>query len=133
MSPDPDLTLEVEQRDGYAVARLAGEPSLGQFISFLQLMGVESRSWPHRRALFDLRGVRTLKAFTEHYAIGEEAARQFGHLARVASLVPEDRITRASEKTARRTGLNLTVFTSEAEAIAWLREGLRPSADSGTA
>jgi hypothetical protein len=133
MSPDPDLKLEVEQRDGHAVVRLTGAPTLGQFISFLQLMGVESRSWPHRRALFDLRGVRTLRAFTEHYAIGEEAARQFSHLVRVASLVPEDRLTRASEKTARRTGLNLTVFTREAEAIAWLCEGVNPSADSGTA
>jgi hypothetical protein len=52
--------------------------------------------------------------------VGEEAARQLQHLQRIASLVPPDRLTRASEKTARRSGLNLTVFTSEEEAVAWL-------------
>jgi len=34
--------------------------------------------------------------------------------------VPGDRITRVSEKTAQRSGVNLVVFTSEGEAISWL-------------
>jgi hypothetical protein len=114
------LSFKVEHREGYSVVRLEGEPSLGQFLSFLQLIAIETAGWPSKRALFDLRGVRTLTTFTEHYAIGEEAARQLGHLHRIASVVDADRITRASEKTARRSGINLTVFTDEAEAIAWL-------------
>ena len=114
------LSFEVEHRDRYAVVRLQGEPSLGQFLSFLQLIGVEATDWASRRALFDLRGIRTLTSFTEHYAIGEEVSRQLGKLHRIASIVDPDRITRASEKTARRSGVNLTVFTTEAEAIAWL-------------
>jgi hypothetical protein len=120
MLPRMSLDFGVEHREGYSVVRLAGEPSLGQFLSFLQLMGVETSGWPARRVLFDLRGIRTLTSFTEHYAVGEEASRQLQHLYRIASLVPPDRITRASEKTARRSGLNLTVFTDEAEALAWL-------------
>lgn len=116
------LETSVEHREGYSVVRVQGTPSLGQFLSFLQLVGVETAGWPNRRVLFDLRGVRSLTTFTEHYAIGEEAARQLGHMQRVASLVPPDRITRTSEKTARRSGMNLTVFTEEAAAIAWLRE-----------
>lgn len=115
------LSFKVEQEEGYSVVRLAGEPSLGQFLSFLQLISVETASWPVKRVLFDLRGVHTLTSFTEHYAIGEEAARQLQHLQRIASLVAPDRITRASEKTARRSGLNLTVFTDADEAVAWLR------------
>lgn len=114
------LTFQVEHRERHSIVRVDGDPSLGQFLSFLQLMGVESAGFPHKRVLFDLRGVRTLKTFTEHYAVGEEAARQFRHLHRVASLVPPDRITRASEKTARRSGMNLQVFTEEGEAVAWL-------------
>lgn len=121
-SPPMSLRFEVEHRAGYSVIRVAGEPSLGQFLSFLHLMGVETSAWPTRRVLFDLRGVQTLTTFTEHYAVGEEASRQLSHLHRLASLVAPDRITRASEKTARRSGLNLTVFTDEAEAIAWLLE-----------
>jgi hypothetical protein len=115
------LRFDVEHRDGYSVVQLEGEPSLGQFLSFLHLMGVETSGWQARRVLFDLRQVQTLTAFTEHYAIGEEAARQLAHLQRVASLVPPHRITRASEKTAQRSGMNLVVFTDEAAAIAWLK------------
>jgi hypothetical protein len=116
------LSFQVEQRDRYAVVRVEGEPTLGQFLSFLHLVAVESSGWSTRRALFDLRGVRTLTSFTEHYAVGEEAARQLSHLHRVASVVPADRLTRASQKTAQRSGLNLQVFTEEGAAVAWLLE-----------
>lgn len=114
------LSFKVEHREGHSVVRLDGEPSLGQFLSFLQVVAVDSTGWPSRRVLFDLRGIRTLTSFTDHYAIGEEVARQLVHLHRIASVVDADRITRASEKTARRSGVNLTVFTDEAEAVAWL-------------
>lgn len=116
------LRFEVEHRDRYSVVRVAGEPSLGQFLSFLHLIGVETSGWAARRVLFDLRQVRTLTSFTDHYAVGEEAARQLSHLHRVASLVEPERITHASEKTARRSGMNLSVFTDEQSAIAWLLE-----------
>jgi hypothetical protein len=115
-----NLRFSVEHRDGYSVVRVEGEPSLGQFLSFLHLIAVETGTWTTRRALFDLRGVSTLTTFTDHYSIGEEAARQLSHLQRVASLVEPHRITRASEKTAQRSGMNLIVFTDEAAAIEWL-------------
>ena len=114
------LRFDVEHEERHSVVHVHGEPSLGQFMSFLQLIAVETSGCPVRRLLVDLRGVRTRTSFTEHYAIGEEAARQLRHLHRVASLVPADRITRASEKTAQRSGLNLVVFTDEAEALTWL-------------
>jgi hypothetical protein len=116
------LRYTPEHRDGYSVVRVEGEPSLGEFLSFLHRIGVDTVEWPVKRVMFDLRGVRTLTTFTEHYAVGEEAARQLGHLHRIASVVPADRITRASEKTAQRAGVNMRVFTSEAEAIDWLKE-----------
>ena len=115
------LRFDVEHRDGYSVVRVEGEPSLGQFLSFLHLMRVETSGWLARRVLFDLREVRTLTTFTDHYAVGEEAARQLSHLQRVASLVLPNRITRASEKTAQRSGMNLIVFTDEASAVDWLK------------
>jgi hypothetical protein len=114
------LRFDVEHREGYSVVRVEGEPSLGQFLSFLHLVRVETAGWQTRRVLFDLRAVHTLTSFTDHYAVGEEAARQLAHLQRVASLVPPNRITRASERTAQRSGMNLVVFTDEAEALAWL-------------
>lgn len=114
------LSFQVEHREGYAVVRVDGEPSLGQFLSFLQLMGVESAGFPCPRVLFDLRGVRSLTQAGEHRAVGEEVARQLPHLQRIASVVPPDRLTRASEETARQSGMDITVFTEEGEAIRWL-------------
>lgn len=122
MLPAMDLSFDVEHRNGYALARIRGEPSLGQFLALIRRIGLESAAWPSKRVLFDLRGIRTLTSFTDHYAVGEETARQLSHLHRIASLVDPDMITRASEKTARRSGVNLTVFTDEAEATAWLLE-----------
>lgn len=114
------LHYSVEQRDTHAVVRVDGEPTLGEFLEFVRTLAMESVAWSTRRVLIDLRSVRTLTTFTEHYAIGEEVARTMGHMERMASVVPADRITRASEKMARQGGANLTVFTSEGEALEWL-------------
>ena len=116
------LEYTVEHREGCAVIRANGEPTLGEFIAFLQVVGAESMRWRSDRVLFDLRGVRTLTSFTEHYAVGQEVGRQMGHFRRLASVVPADRITRASEKTARQAGVNMTVFIDEGEAMAWLAQ-----------
>lgn len=110
----------VEHRALYAVIRVQGEPTLAEFIGFVEDVGVQTRDWPTRRLLVDLRNVRTLKSFTEHYAIGGAVVTHLHHMEMVASVVPADRITRASEKRARQSGVNLSVFTSEGEAIAWL-------------
>jgi hypothetical protein len=112
---------QVEHRSLYTVVRTSGEPSLGEFIAFVQEVGAASAAW-RDRVLFDLRGIRTLTSFTEHYSIGQEVVRQLRHLKRVASVVAADRITRASEKTARQAGMDLMVFTDEGEAIAWLEQ-----------
>lgn len=114
------MDFTVEHREGYSVIRVGGDPDLGEFLGFVQAAARESMRWRNVRALFDLRGIRTLTSFTEHYAIGQEVGRQFKHLRRMASVVPPDRITHASEKTARQAGVNLMVFTAEEEAIAWL-------------
>ena len=114
------LTYTVEHRGDYSVVRVEGEPTLDEFLAFVKAVGEQSRGWPAPRALVDLRSIRSLKSFTEHYAIGEAVGRELGHLRKVASVVPADRITRASEKRAQHAGVNLTVFTAEREAMEWL-------------
>jgi hypothetical protein len=116
------LEYTVEQRAGCTVLRATGEPTLGEFISFLQAVGAESAQWSKDCLLLDLQGVRTLTSFTEHYAVGQEIGRQLRHFRRLASVVAADRITHVSEKTARQAGVNLTVFTDEGEALAWLAQ-----------
>jgi hypothetical protein len=117
------MEYQVEQRSTCMVVRTSGEPTLGEFLAVLQALGDESKGWTRDCVLFDLRGIRTMTSFTEHYAIGQEVGRQLRHLRRIASVVPADRITRASEKTARQAGMDLRVFTDEGEAMAWLEGG----------
>ncbi|MBI5279789.1 MAG: STAS/SEC14 domain-containing protein [Burkholderiales bacterium] len=114
------LTVRTEQHAGYAAARLSGAPTLDEMMAAVGSVAAESSAWPHGLLLVDLRGVTTLRAFTEQFTLGEQAAQKLGHLRRIASVVPEDRITRNSERPARKAGLDLRVFTDEAEALAWL-------------
>ena len=112
----------IQHRTGYSVVTLSGDPSLGQFLSFVQLMEVETRSWPHDRGLFDLRGISTLKAVTDQVAIGLAVGRHLPHMRKIASLVPSDRVTGISRKEAREAGANLMVFVDEQAAVDWLLE-----------
>lgn len=99
---------------------LSGGPTLDQFLAFLDMVAVDSANWTAPALLVDLRGVSTLRGFTDQLTMGEAAARKLGHLQKVASLVPEDRVTHNSERAGLRAGLNLRVFTDEAEALTWL-------------
>lgn len=114
------LHMDWEHHAGYGAVRLSGAPSLGQFYSGIELLSVESASWPHGRLLVDLRGISTPRSFTGQFATGGEAARRLGHLKKIASVVSEDQITRKSERAARKQGPDLLVFTSEEEAVRWL-------------
>jgi hypothetical protein len=117
------LSMRIDEEPGHAVARLAGAPTLDEMIEAVREVAAESVRWPHGRLLVDLVGVTTLTSFTEQFTLGEHAARTLAHMQRVASLVPAGRVTRNSERPARKAGLDLRVFTDEAEARAWLLEG----------
>jgi hypothetical protein len=115
-----DLAYFIEHHDRFSVVRVKGSPSLDAFLSFVQLMEAETSSWPHRLGLFDLRRIDTLQPFTEQFAIGEAVVRCLGRLDKLASVVPEGRMTGTSQKVAQRGGVDLRVFTDEPEATAWL-------------
>lgn len=116
------LHHRIEHRSGYSLVALRGDPSLGQFLSFIELMGPETRTWPVARGLFDLREISTLKSVTDHVAIGQAVVRHLAHMDRIASLVPPDRATGISRKEAQGAGVNLAVFVEEPAAVEWLLE-----------
>ncbi len=99
---------------------VTGEPDIGEMLSMIHLLGVESETWEDDRVLVDLRGVRTPFSRPEQFRIGEEAGASLSHMDRIASLVPPERVTRVSEKAAQRNGTNVRVFDDEREAVAWL-------------
>lgn len=114
--------LAIEQHAQFIRVAVTGHPSIGQLLSLIHLLGVESETWQADRVLVDLRGVDTEFSRHDQYRIGEEAAASLSHMGKIASLVPPERITRVSEKAARRSGANVSVFDDPAAALAWLAE-----------
>jgi hypothetical protein len=112
----------IDQKARYVRVALTGSPSIGQMLSMIHLLGVESETWNQTATLVDLRGVSTEYTQQEQFRIGEEAASSLSHMDRIASVVPHARITRISERAARRNGTNVCVFGDEAQAVAWLLE-----------
>ena len=106
----------------YVRIALTGSPSIGQMLSMIHLLGVESETWPEHKVLVDLRGVASQFTRPEQFRIGEEAAASLSHMEKIASVVPAERVTRVSEKAAQRNGVNVRVFDRERDAIEWLQE-----------
>ncbi len=115
-----DFDLAIDRTAHYIRVKVTGGPSFGQLLSLIHLLGVESETWEDDKVLVDLRGVVTPFSRPEQFRIGEEAAASLSHMSRIASVVPADRVTRVSEKAARRNGTNVRVFDDEAQAVAWL-------------
>jgi hypothetical protein len=88
------------------------------------LRQIEKRTRQHddKRLLINLTDVVGTFGPEEQLAIARLATRYLAHLQRVASLVPEEKITRVSEQVARSAGMQLRVFTSFTDAVNWLVE-----------
>jgi hypothetical protein len=114
------VTLMYEPQETYVRARVAGSPTLAEFLEVLQKLGRDSAGWPQDLVLIDLRGVIPVYSFTEQFTLGEEVGRSLKHVRRFASVVAAGRMTRVSEKAASHRGVNVRVFEDDAEAIAWL-------------
>jgi hypothetical protein len=112
----------IAHQPGHMRITVSGRPSIGQLLSLIHLLGVESETWEQRAVLVDLRPVETPFTPEDQFRIGEEAAASLSHMDRIASVVPADRVTRISERAARRNGANVCVFDDVQAALAWLRE-----------
>jgi hypothetical protein len=118
-----NFDVVIDQKARYVRVALTGNPSIGQLLSMIHLLGVESETWQQTATLVDLRGVVTEYSQLEQFRIGEEAASSLSHMDKIASVVPTARITRISQRAARRNGVDLCVFGDEGEAVEWLLGG----------
>jgi stage II sporulation SpoAA-like protein len=122
------LQIKIRRLSEFTSVKIAGQAVLTDFFRVIAEFGEESRQHGDKRVLVDLLEVDNDFKFTDHFQIGEAAARELKHLERLASIVPEDQITHTSEKVAQKKGLQLRVFTSMTEAIRWLSEPLPTAA-----
>ena len=100
---------------------VAGPAEMRSFVELVHDIEEESLTWADRRVLVDLREVEGRLDATEQVFLGEMVAQRLPHLERVASVVPADQITRKSEAAAQTLGMQLRVFSSREEAVAWLK------------
>lgn len=100
---------------------VAGPAEMKSFVELVHDIEEESLTWADRRVLVDLREVEGRLDATEQVFLGEMVAQRLPHLERVASVVPADQITRNSEAAAQTHGMQLRVFSSREEAVAWLK------------
>ena len=118
--PRMPLQINVQRLPEFTSVKISGPATLADFLAFIADFGGETYRHGDMRVLVDLREVQNQFKFTDHFQIGEAAAKELKHLERLASVVQENQITRTSEKVAIRQGLDLRVFTSMNEAMRWL-------------
>ena len=116
------LRVRVQRLPEFTSAKVSGPATLADFVAFIAEFGAETHRHGDKRVLVDLLEVQNEFKFTDHFQIGEAAARELKHLERLASVVPAGQITHTSEKVAVKQGLRLRVFTSMSEAIRWLSD-----------
>jgi hypothetical protein len=122
------LEPQIQRLAEFTLCKVVGPASMDDFAALIVAMGEATRKAGDKRVLVDLLGVEGEMKFTDHFQIGQMVAQHMRHLDRLASVVPEEKITRTSEKVAVKQGMQLRVFTSMNEAIRWLGEGLESTA-----
>ncbi|MCE3273847.1 MAG: hypothetical protein K0S57_4244 [Ramlibacter sp.] len=113
-------TVHFTAGPAYAVAAVSSLAFIEEIVGVLDELSRRTRETGARRLLVNLLDVVGTFGRDEQQAIGLLAHRHLAHLERVASLVPEDKLTRVSEAAARSQGMELRVFTSLPDALAWL-------------
>lgn len=114
------FTISTTRFPEYVQLTVSGTADLRNFVELVETAEQETVYWSDRRLLADLRNVEGRLTATEQIFLGELVAQNLPHLDRMASVVPENEITRNSEKAAQQLGMKLRVFTSRDEAVAWL-------------
>lgn len=116
-----DYSVKVTEHADYVRVVLSGLPSIDQFQAIFGVLGVESGDWAHEVMLLDMREVESKFSLEDEYRIGSDFVANLGHLRKVASVVPTERMTGTCERAARRRRAELRVFDSEHQALDWLR------------
>ena len=101
---------------------VTGQLDLAQLLNTIDKLGALTQEHGDKRLLLDMTDLEGDAHVAGKMQVGEQIARCLPHLAGIASVVPADKITRASENVARSQGVRMKVFSSRDEAIAWLRE-----------
>jgi hypothetical protein len=96
--------LRYKRGTAMSVVEITGRAFAEQAQEVVRVIRARTREHGDKRLLIDLTDVDGTLGPREHQALGLLAARFLSHLERMASLVPEDKITRVSEARRRARG-----------------------------
>ena len=109
------------RRDGRcAQASVRGLALLEGWEAILPELGRQTAQAGDTRLLLLLEGLVGWLGQPERQKVGELAAQHLRHLQKIALLVPPHKVSGVTQAAARERGLDLRVFSNEAEARAWL-------------
>jgi hypothetical protein len=120
------MQFRIVRATEHLVVELTEQVQLEPLLSLIRKLGHATRSHGDKRILFDLLRLEGDMHAIGQIQIGQMVARSFPHMEKVASVVPAEKITRASEKIAREHGVNLRIFDNLKDAQTWFREADPP-------
>jgi hypothetical protein len=121
-----DLSLVVTHEPDYVAVFGYGSANLRDFYLAIDVTAVAAATHANTRVLIDLLAVRQSLSYAEHLMLGARVAERLAFAERVATIVPEQYRSGASERAAQKSGLGLHAFTRREDAIAWL---VQPAGD----
>jgi len=112
--------LSITRSARMAAAQVTALASREEAEDIVKAIAAQTHDQGDKRLLIDLTDVVGTLDPDTHRLLGELAFRYLSHLEKVASLVPEEKITRVSEQAALARGLQLRVFADLTDAVEWL-------------
>jgi hypothetical protein len=114
------FSVQIDEAKPFLNVRANGDAQLAHLCGLADLCSKVAGLKGHKLALVDLLQVTPHLSFTEHLQLGAHVAVAFGHMERVATVVPVNEKKGTSEKAAQKHGLVLRTFTDVDEAAEWL-------------
>lgn len=114
------LSLAMDGEGGFLSVTGRGSATLADFHAAIEAIAATAREEAQSCVLIDLRAVQQSLAFSDHLMMGARIAERLAFARKVATVVPEQYRSGASEKAAQKTGLKLRAFTDRDEAQRWL-------------
>lgn len=114
------FAVTVERFPHYVLLQVSGPATLKNYCDLVDEVAHQTVAHGYARAMIDLRRVVGRLGFTDQFYIGDLVAQKLAHLAKLATVVPQDPQSYNSATVASRKGVNLRIFDSQAQATAWL-------------
>lgn len=114
------MQFQISPNDDYTVAQVNGLVSVAAWEKMLSELGEATQSAPSDRLVLDLAGLVGWLGVPERQQVGALMAIHLGRMKKVAGVIQAEKIVGVVEGQARRDGLDLRMFSSHGEAVAWV-------------